>query len=87
MHSYGGGFKKWVEKSKIDPETCDPVVVPDGVILEITILRKFRESMRLIHSQIEKKKPKLCDVVRKIKAERGQNEGTYNLAKTFYSKF
>jgi hypothetical protein len=80
MYSYGGGFKKWVEKSKINPETCNPTVVVEGVIMEIGTLRKFRESMRVIHTQIEKQNPALCDVVRKLKAERGQLEGSYNLA-------
>jgi hypothetical protein len=78
MYSYGGGFKKWVEKSKITSESCDPAMVLDGVILELATLREFKESMRVIHSQIEKANPALCDVVRKIKAQQGKT--LYNLA-------
>jgi hypothetical protein len=85
MYSYGGGFKKWVEKSKINSNTCNPTVVVEGVITEIGTLRKFRESIRVIRTQIEKANPALCDVVRKIKTERGKVEGSYNLASSVCS--
>jgi hypothetical protein len=80
MYSYGGGFKRWVEKKNIDILKCDPSVVRKideiDVIIEIDVLIKFRESMRIIHSQIEKKNPDLCRTVIKIKAERGELAGT-----------
>jgi hypothetical protein len=59
-YSYGGGFKKWVDKQNIVSETCDPTVVVNGVIMEIETLKKFRESLRVIHTQIEKPRFMRC---------------------------
>jgi P4 family phage/plasmid primase-like protien len=78
--SYGGGFKNWVKDSEISVELCDESITKHGYITEIKVVTDFRESMILIHKCIEKSNPDLCDIVRKLKLEKGEKEGTYNLA-------
>ena len=83
-YSYGGGFDKWVNREEggarvIDISKCDPAVVRGDIILELTSFQAFKNSMTPIHKYIAKMNPDLCDVVRRLKAGRGELEESYNL--------
>lgn len=83
IYSYGGGFKKWLEKAEIDVALCDPAVVKDGAILELHLMREFREAMTPIHKRIARANPHLCSIVRALKKARGID--SYNLEGTVCS--
>ena len=72
---YGGGFNNWVNETVngvriIDVARCDAGVVRDGTILELSVMRDFRESMGAIHDRVVRDNPDLVKVVKKLKLEK-----------------
>lgn len=85
MYCYGGGFDSWAKKEVegvrlVDPAKCHPSVLKNGEVLELNVMREFRESMGRIHLHAVNENPDLVKVVTKLKAAKGLGPSHFNMA-------
>lgn len=81
IYLYGGGLNSWAEE--MDITRCEPSVVADGFIVELTSFPQFRESITPIHRLFEKANPHISEIVASFKLEKGMHP--YNLKATVCS--
>ena len=85
MYCYGGGFDSWVKKEVngercVDPAKCHASVLKNGEVLELNLMREFRESMSRIHNHAVNRNPDLVKVVTKLKAAKGLGPAHFNMS-------